>query len=174
MTTAPTLPSNTLSNDAYYSMFENCTSLTTAPALPYTSTIGSCYKRMFFGCTSLTTPPPQLPATQLSSSACYGDMFNGCTSLTYSPEIFATSFSSSATWALGSMFKGCTQLSTIKIHYTGNFTSGVPNNAFTDWVNGVAGSGTFYYDGTDTTRGDSAIPEGWTIKPYACLSFEAK
>lgn len=58
-------------------------------------------------------------------------------------------------------------MNSIKIAYTGNFSgTGVPSNAFTNWVNGVAASGTLYYDGTDTTIGDSAIPTGWTVQPF--------
>ena len=45
--------------------------------------------------------------------------------------------------------------------YTGNFST----TDFNYWVSGVASSGTFYYNGSDTTHGVSAIPEGWTVLP---------
>ena len=60
-----------------------------------------------------------------------------------------------------SMFYGCINLNTITLGYTGNFAD-APEWAFNDWVNGVASEGTFYYNGTDTTTGASAIPTGWT------------
>ena len=48
--------------------------------------------------------------------------------------------------------------------YTGNFAD-APTNAFDRWVDGVASTGTFYYNGSDTTTGTSAIPTGWTVLP---------
>lgn len=64
------------------------------------------------------------------------------------------------------MFYDCSHLNEIRLAYTGNFSgTGVPTDAFTNWVNGVSASGTFYYDGTDTTTGNSAIPTGWTVEP---------
>ena len=72
------------------------------------------------------------------------------------------------------MFNGCSSLNTIKIAYTGNFSgSGVPTYAFNNWVQGVAASGTFYYDGEDTTTGNSAIPTGWTLVTSK-LTFTAR
>ena len=60
------------------------------------------------------------------------------------------------------MFWGCSSLNEIKIAYTGNFSS----SYFSGWVDGVAASGTFYYNGTDTTRGTSAIPTGWVVQTF--------
>ena len=62
------------------------------------------------------------------------------------------------------MFYNCANLNTITLGYTGNF-AGAPSNAFLAWVYGVAASGTFYYNGSDTTTGTSAIPVGWTVLP---------
>ena len=87
-------------------------------------------------------------------------MFSGCTSLTSAPELPATTL---ARYCYGNMFSGCTKLNTITLGYTGNFIDGAPSDAFANWVSGVAKSGTFYYNGSDRTTGESAIPEGWTI-----------
>ena len=57
------------------------------------------------------------------------------------------------------MFYNCSSLNEIRIDYTGNFSTTYFNN----WVYGVAASGTFYYQGSDTTTGVSAIPSGWTV-----------
>ena len=89
LTTAlTTLPATTLAPSCYFGMFIGCTSLTTAPELPATTLVDRCYFQMFQGCTSLTTAP-ELPATTLGE-ACYGNMFFHCTSLTAAPELPAT------------------------------------------------------------------------------------
>ena len=71
------------------------------------------------------------------------------------------------------MFYNCTNLNTIKLGYIGNFAD-APSNAFNNWVSGVASSGTFYYNGSDTTQGVSAIPTGWTLlqipRPELCFT----
>ena len=115
---------------------------------------------MFQGCSSLTTAP-DLPATTLANS-CYESMFYGCTSLTQAPELPATIL---ADGCYSGMFSGCSNLNTIKLGYTGNFAD-TPYNAFNNWVQGVASSGTFYYNGGDYATGESAIPEGWTVSPW--------
>ena len=162
LTTAPELPATVLSDGCYHHMFYGCTSLTTAPELPATVLSDGCYHHMFYGCTSLTTAP-ELPATVLSDG-CYHYMFYGCTSLAEAPELPATTLTKGCyNW----MFYRCRSLNTIKIAYTGNFSGdGVPENAFTTWVDGVASTGTFYYNGSDTTRGTYAIPENWTIQSF--------
>ena len=75
------------------------------------------------------------------------------------------------------MFWNSSSLNSIKIGYTGTFSE-APNEAFSIWVTGVASTGTFYYDGSDTTTGNSAIPTGWTVEPitpsYQGLTFTAK
>ena len=135
--------------------------MTTAPELPATTLAGDCYPNMFYGCTSLTTAP-ELPATTLAGG-CYSNMFSGCKSLTTAPELPATTLANGCYYG---MFNGCTNLNSITLGYTGNFAD-APEWAFNDWVNGVASEGTFYYNGSDTTTGVSAIPEGWTVSPWS-------
>ena len=55
--------------------------------------------------------------------------------------------------------------------YTGNFAD-APSNAFNNWVDMVAYTGTFYYNGSDKTRGTSAIPEGWVVVSPLCFTAE--
>ena len=107
ITSAPILPSTTLSQYCYYGMFSGCTSLTTAPELPATTLSQYCYNSMFRGCTSLTTAP-ELPATTLKNN-CYNSMFRGCTSLTTAPELPATTLTNNC---YNSMFSGCNSLTT--------------------------------------------------------------
>lgn len=101
------LPTTTLVQSCYKSMFENCTSLTTAPKLPATILANSCYESMFYNCTSLTITPT-LPATILAIQ-CYKNMFKGCTSLTTAPALPATKLSQ---YCYSSMFEDCTSLTT--------------------------------------------------------------
>ena len=157
LTTAPQLPAMTLETFCYQKMFQGCTSLTQAPQLPATTLASNCYQSMFRGCTSLTQAP-QLPATTLASG-CYYYMFNGCTSLTTAPTLNATTLVSGC---YSYMFQGCSNLNYIKAMFT---TS--PNGNYTEnWVNGVAASGTYVKNSSAsyTTRGVSAIPNGWTIE----------
>ena len=89
-------------------------------------------------------------------------MFKDCTSLTSAPKLSATTLAQSC---YQGVFYGCSKLNTITLGYTGNFAD-APSQAFNNWVNGVAPTGTFYYNGSDTTTGVSAIPNGWTVTPF--------
>ena len=160
LTTAPALPATTLAKLCYYYMFKGCTSLTSAPALSATTLTYRCYYYMFNGCTSLTTAP-ELPASTLAEG-CYYSMFYGCTSLTSAPALPATTL---ATECYKSMFSGCTSLTTAPVLPATILTADCYNNMFyncsslnyikalfvttpgssytTNWVYGVANSGTF-------------------------------
>ena len=110
LTTAPELPATTLARNCYQSMFQDCTALTTAPILPATTLANNCYSSMFSGCTSLTTAPV-LPATTLARE-CYYSMFYNCTALTTAPVLPATTM---AERCYESMFYGCTSLTTAPV-----------------------------------------------------------
>lgn len=59
------------------------------------------------------------------------------------------------------MFNGCSSLREIRLlDYDGPFYP----IYFIGWTSGVSTTGVFYYDGSDTTVGDSAIPPGWIVK----------
>lgn len=144
----------------YAHLFEGCTALYTAPEVPSTTVADGCYYSMFEGCSNLGTAPSCLPASILKSQ-CYVGMFQGCTSLKKSPSIMASTIVNSSE-ALQNMFRSCSLLEEIDIeYYKGSFTSAYP--AFNNWVEGVAGSGTIYYRGPDTTEGPNAIPVGWLL-----------
>ena len=157
LTTAPELPATTLATYCYSQMFRNCTSLTTAPELPATTLTERCYHHMFNGCTSLTTAP-ELPATTLTES-CYHYMFRDCTSLTTAPELPATTLTKSCYYY---MFYGCKKLNYIKMLATDISASSCLSN----WVYGVASSGTFVKNSAMTSlpRGTSGIPTGWRVR----------
>ena len=167
LTTAPLLPATTLASACYNYMFEDCSSLTTAPVLPATTLASSCYSYMFYNCTNLSNlPSNMLPATTLANS-CYQYMFRNCTSLTAAPELPARTLSNSCyRW----MFIGCTSLNYVKCLAT----SGINENFSTgNWLNGVAGTGTFvkHPDATGWTLNSvDGIPSGWT--PSQDAEFE--
>jgi hypothetical protein len=157
LTTAPELPATTLANYCYRYMFDGCTSMATAPELPATTLVDYCYSYMFQGCTGLVTAP-ELPATTLTNN-CYNRMFNGCTSLTTAPVLPATTLASSC---YGNMFRNCTSLNYIKAMFTTT-----PSATYTsNWVNGVAATGTFVKNSAAQwdVSGANGVPTGWTVQ----------
>ena len=160
LTTAPQLKATTLADYCYNSMFQDCIGLTTAPTLGVTPLADYCNKSMFQGCTSLTTVPAQLPATELKAS-CYASMFQGCTSLTTAPELPATGLRNSC---YESMFKDCSSLNAV----TCLATTGLNVlSCTTDWLSGVAASGTFTKAANadwSSKTGNNGIPSGWTVQ----------
>lgn len=157
LTTPPQLTSTSLMNCCYEYMFAGCTSLVNAPTLPATILAHSCYGNMFEGCTSLATAPT-LPATGLSEY-CYYNMFLGCTSLTATPELPATTLVSNC---YNSMFRNCSSLSYIKAMFTTT-----PSKTYTsNWVSGVASTGTFVKNSAATwnVTGNNGVPTGWTVQ----------
>ena len=167
LTTAPELPATTLEYQCYNSMFYGCKSLTQAPALPATTLANRCYYYMFKGCSSLSTAPA-LPATTLAQD-CYNSMFDGCTSLTISPELPAEILYSGC---YSYMFYGCTKLKYIKCLATDISAT----NCTTDWVNGVAATGTFVksLNMSEWTTGINGIPTGWTVLNYVPSLLEPR
>ena len=107
LTGIPELPATTLASGCYAGMFVSCTSLTTAPELPATILAEYCYTYMFSGCRNLTSVPTDLlPATEMVPH-CYYGMFQSCTNLTSVPELPATIL---AEYCYSNMFEGCTSL----------------------------------------------------------------
>ena len=175
LTTTPKLPATTLANNCYQYMFQDCSRLTTAPELPATTLVGSCYDSMFSGCSNLTVTP-ELPATTLANN-CYQYMFYGCSNLTVAPELPATTL---AINCYAFMFQGCTKLSTITMLGVTDYETDYLS-FMTQWVYGVASTGTFYKNPEMTllSTGVNGVPEGWTVKNYnevewiPYLTFEA-
>ena len=162
LTTAPKLPAKTLASYCYSEMFYNCTSLTTAPELPATTLASYCYKSMFQDCTRLVTAPSVLPATTLTSR-CYQYMFEGCASLTTAPELPATTLVS---YCYYEMFNACRKLNYIKAMFTTTPSGSSPNYYTSNWVSGVASTGTFVKNSAATwnVTGANGVPTGWTVE----------
>ena len=109
---------------------------------------------MFYGCTGLTQAP-ELPATVLAYR-CYYGMFYECTGLTQAPELPATVLADSC---YSNMFSDCTALEEVTVAFT-DWGDGSTYN----WLSGVAATGTFTCPADlEEIRGESNIPEGWTI-----------
>jgi len=103
-------------------------------------------------------------------------MFKGCTGLT-SVELPFTTLTESSTYSsmgcFDEMFMDCSNLNEIRLSgYVGNFDT----DHFNDWVKGVSSTGTLWYNGSDTTVGDYAIPTGWTSSKilYDGFAVEAR
>ena len=143
-------------NFCYFYLFSNA-ALTTAPELPATTLAYGCYASMFQGCTSLTKAPV-LPATTLTDF-CYYYMFENCTSLTQAPELPAGDLVDSC---YAYMFQGCTSLNYVSAGFY-NWEQ----NATSDWLNGVAATGTFVCPSTlienTTERSTSTVPASWNM-----------
>ena len=157
---ADLLPATTLANGCYNSMFAGCTGLTTVPAnfLPATNLAEGCYSMMFYQCTGLTTVPADLlPATELAQS-CYSSMFEECSNLTAAPDLPAPAL---VYQCYARMFSNCSKLASIKCLAQSGFTY----ENLTQWVIGVAETGTFYAVSSANWTVDlnNGIPEGhWT------------
>ena len=151
------MPATTLAIFCYQNMFNGCTSLVNAPKiLPAPILVSRCYSSMFSGCASLVNAPA-LPATTLSTE-CYASMFLNCTSLTTAPELPAPIKTEDRCCQY--MFYGCTQLCYIKALSSSN-----PSSYYTNWVSGVASTGTFVKsNGASWNSGVNGIPSGWTVE----------
>ena len=153
------LPTETLAQYSYNSMFYACTNLVKPPAeISATTLASSCCNSMFLGCTSLTEAPA-LPATTLTT-LCYAYMFRSCTSLTTAPVLPAEVLAQqSYQW----MFNGATSLNNV----TCLATDLSATNCVQAWLDGVASEGTFTKaSGVEWSTGTSGIPEGWDVVDY--------
>lgn len=136
--------------------------------LPTTTLASNCYSDMFYDCTFLITAP-ELPATILAHN-CYYRMFEKSTGLTTAPELPAKTLVSSC---YARMFYGCSKLNYIKALFTTTPSSSYTSN----WVSGVASSGTFVknIDATWDVAGTNGIPSGWSVAynfiPQECLDL---
>ena len=144
----------------FSNLFESCIKLVSIEnlVLPSLNLVSHCYSSMFSKCSSLTAVPKILPATTLVQG-CYFSMFSSCTSLTTATELPATTLANSC---YSYMFQNCNTLNYIKAMFTTE-----PSTTYTsNWVSGVASTGTFVKNSaaTWTTTGVNGIPTGWTVQ----------
>ena len=159
----PTCQSVTIPDKAYFFayLFYNCAGLLTPPLLPSTRMRNRCYANMFRGTAIKFTP--ELPATS-SASYCYQNMFMSCPELVETRLLPFNSINAYNGIYYG-MFNGCSNLSKV---YVALNSWGSQSNATTNWLNGVAATGTFICPAAldTTTRSVSRVPEGWTVETY--------
>ena len=124
--------------------------------LPATTLKNGCYRKMFAGSETLLTAP-KLPATELASS-CYQQMFAGCEGLTTAPVLPAETL---VYGCYSQMFYLCVNLNSVAC-----LATSMDRYSTTDWLNGVATSGTFTKAASmeNWTVGVDGIPEGWTVQ----------
>lgn len=153
------LKATTLSKNCYNFLFKyNNINYAHNLILPATILADECYYGFFETNYNLKTAP-QLPATNLAYG-CYRAMFSSCYLLEILPYLPATTLK---TDCYRFMFNSVQNAKYLKIAYTGNFSS----SYFNTWVGNLfSSSGDFYYNGTDTTVGISAIPSGWTVHTF--------
>ena len=167
ITTAPALPATILGNSCYVDTFHGCSKLVNPPELPATTLTTNCYRALFARCTSLVNVP-ELPATTLADG-CYRELFYGCTSLINPPKLPATTLT---TRCYQSLFYGCSKLNNVTV-YANDISA---TNCTTDWLSGVASSGTFnnYGSATYTANSPSGIPTGWVENKNEYFYIENK
>ena len=133
--------------------------------LPATTLTNYCYRAMFSWCTYLVVPP-QLPATTLAQG-CYWYMFERC-AITTAPDLLADTL---VRECYGYMFTSCASLNYIKCMAENNLSVA---SGKTNWVNGVAASGTFVKSSdvsvSTWTRGASGIPTNWLVYDDVAVS----
>lgn len=149
---------DTIGDNCFRYLFQDCRVLTTAPELPAVNLGGSCYLQMFNRCSGLVSAPSTLPAMTLKNG-CYRSMFGSCSALTTAPILPALQLTTNC---YAAMFSGCSNLSYIKAMFTTT-----PSSSYTSsWVNGVAATGTFVKNSSAQWNvvGANGVPTGWTIQ----------
>ena len=182
ITNTPTLPATSVLNYSYSYMFTGCSGITSAPVLPATSVSGFGYSNMFRDCTGLTEVPIISASTLATRS--FDSMFYGCSGITGTTTLKAAS--TVGNYCYYSMFRGCTGLTEATIYTTASASSmyqymfygcsslnyikclakTYSSSMFSQWVNGVAATGTFVRNSTTTNWGTgvNGIPTNWTVQ----------
>ena len=172
LTTAPELPATKLKDSCYCYMFGNTNVLPDCSNIDFTNNavVASGGLKGLFAGTKVTDADLErilpknnegkycLSVTTLATE-CYYQMFRNCTNLTSAPELPATTLANDCYYY---MFNGCSKLNYIKMLATDISAQ----RCLSNWVKGVASSGTFVKNAAMTTlpSGASGIPTGWTIE----------
>ena len=133
--------------------------LTENADVPTTALPDRCFYALFQNCTALTSAP-DLPAPRMSVG-CYSNLFDGCTNLQGSPFLAATQQVTNGCYQY--IFQNCSKLNDVWVAFTNNFDPSWTTRA---WLDGTASTGTLHYNGSDTSRGSGAIPNGWIVQTF--------
>lgn len=149
----------TLGYGSMCNVFDNCSGLLTPPDFDSLVTTGerSGLSWAFHNCTSLQRPP-RFPS--LTTVGYYGlnRCFMNYRSLTYGSDL--SSVTNLGTRGLERMYSSCSSLSSATVPTLSSWTT---SNS-SDWLVGVAATGTLYNYGTSTIpTGTSGVPSGWTV-----------
>lgn len=96
---------DTASENCFFRLFRNCSSLIEPPEFPSTILNELCYQQAFVGCTNLIKAP-ELPAINLSRS-CYINMFYWCSNLVQIPKLPAVALADRCYFQ---MFYNCSKI----------------------------------------------------------------
>ena len=154
MANTPEMPAETLREYAYTSLYRDNPYLTLTEDLPAVLVPNYAYGNMYAG--SGVIMPPKIKATQYLVGSLAG-MFSGCTGLLEAPKLLPTMISNSC---LLLAFNNCSNMTKIEV----NFTSWGTGDPTSNWVSGVAASGTFIKPSAlPEEYGVDKIPSGWTV-----------
>lgn len=159
ITTTPSLSAKTIGKNGCTEMFMECDHITTMPTLQATSLGEYCFSYMFSNC-DLLGGTITLPATTTAQN-CYSGMFES-TAIT-GATIMAKTLKKSC---LTTTFKNCSNLNEVTVYATTLSPSNLMISGITsNWLSGVASSGTFRNLGSITFDTDSVsgIPPGWQL-----------
>lgn len=134
--------------------------------IPMLSVAENAYKSMFDNCTNLVRGPQLLPATSLGKT-CYRNMFYNCSNLENAPVLAATKL---AQGAYQRMFYGCVKINYIKMLGKENYRDDCFISDGTNWLAGVSETGEIWLDSSlnpvtnYTSTWNKIVPAGWTVK----------
>lgn len=112
------------------------------------------FNHMFYGCSELVEAPA-FPNKSLTEN-CFFGTYKSCINLVKAPEIPKRTL---VKGCYSELFYGCINLNEIIVNFTD-----WGSNATTNWVSGVANTGTFYKPSAlPEIYGPSYIPVGWTV-----------
>lgn len=150
-----------MSGTTTYDVEGNIMSLIYGDTFSAKTTMNSNYQfaRLFYNQANLQSAENlRMPATTLKNG-CYDSMFRGCSKLTTAPELPAKTLVSSC---YNAMFRNDSKLNNIRCYAT-NISA---TSCLSNWVNGVAASGTFTKASSMSgwSTGTNGIPSGWSVK----------
>lgn len=152
----------TIADYCFYGLFSGSSKLKDISGLNfgYAETIGKwSFDSAFENCSGMTSVMSETLPFKTLKDRSLQSMFEGCTNIT--EGINLTNVTSAVnTYPLNTMYKNCSKLKNVYAP-TVSWNAAIASN----WLSGVAGSGTVYCKSTSynsITSGVSGVPSGWT------------
>lgn len=154
----PTIFAHTYGYGSCSWMFNDCFSFTTLPIVYATAVTDYSCHGMFCGCHSATTQPTGMLSATTLGVATYRQMYAGCPYIERAPILPANVLTEEC---YREMFTWCDNLNYIECYATNTGAT----NATTNWVQGVASTGTFkkHPNMAGWSTGVNGTPAGWTV-----------